>query len=128
MSSHNVHDDPEVKAAMRAAVAASRKPSSECAARCGVPLDPVLTAQGWTMHPSCEFPATRITPADHAAHLHLLGRLKRQRGAPAKGTTWWRPKAPGEPVPAEPEKPSKPTSASRSGLLRQPTQTRKKAK
>lgn len=25
-----------------------------CAARCGVRLDPVLAAQGWTAHPGCE--------------------------------------------------------------------------
>jgi hypothetical protein len=35
-------------------------PPDWCAKRCGYPLDPVLVAEGWSMHPSCEFPESQV--------------------------------------------------------------------
>lgn len=69
-----VHD------AMRAAVARSvRLGPDECAARCGVPLDPAAAAGGFTVHPGCEPDFVPLTAADLTARIRLLGQLRRAR-------------------------------------------------
>jgi hypothetical protein len=78
---YGMHDRPEIQAAMRAAIAVSRRRASDqCLADCGVPLDPVIVAAGWGYHPGCD--PTLPTPPSFADSM----RSTRSRAS-------WRPRA-----------------------------------